>query len=688
VFLSELEQSVSRLTGIGKVSLKDLSNLGIHSINDLLKHYPVKYDDRITPGPLAGAREGKHVNTRAEIIGHDWIGFGRKKSLKVYVKDETATASLVCFGRNFLEKKLNPGKEIFLTGVFQYKYGEIQAGSFEFEDVSDNPSEFGVILPVYPLSGHLQQKIIRKAMRQALNDWALNIDNELPPSLMKNNKLLSKSEALRMIHMPRSLDEIKEARETLIKEELLHLQLTIGKRSLENRGEGRKKRELPMTLINRFIDTLPFQLTPDQDKAVKIIHKEMGDEGVMNRLIQGEVGSGKTLVAFIAALPIIEMGEQAAMMAPTELLARQHGENAARYLEPLGIRLAFLSGQVSGEGRNLLLKELREGKIDMLIGTHALFTADVEFKNLGLVIVDEQHRFGVKQRLSLASKGKRPDLLLMTATPIPRTLSLTAFGDLDITTIKTMPEGRKPIITHLARRGNEHKVYDFVHGELQKGRQAYFVYPLIEQSEKMDLKDAESMFQFIRDKAFPTYQCRLIHSRIGEEEKKEAMAAFSQGKVNILVATSVVEVGVDVPNATVMVIEQAERFGLSALHQLRGRVGRGEHQSYCFLVYNGELTPEGKARMKIMKEEGDGFIIAEEDLKLRGMGDIAGCRQSGFMKLSIANLTRDMDELLWARDQVENILSKDPGLLSADNKNLRELFAKAAPFDSELIAQG
>lgn len=688
MFLSELQQSVSRLTGIGKVSLRDLSALGIHSIADLLKHYPLRYEDRISPVPFAQVDETGHVNTRARVMAHDWIGGGYKRTLKVIVQDDTGVASLVCFGRNFLEKKLSPGKEIFLTGTFQYKYGELQGGTFEFEEVSDKPHLFGKILPVYPLSGHLQQKTLRKAVRQAINDWALNIDDELPPGLMAEEGIIPKARAIGQIHLPRTKEEIEEARRSLVREELIHLQIAIGKRMVENRRTRKGERTLPTKLRDRFIGSLPFELTPDQKRAVDVLYDDMSGPRSMNRLVQGEVGSGKTLVAFLAALPCIEAGEQVALMAPTELLARQHGENAARLLESFGVRLAFLSGQVTGESRRLLLKELRQGRIDLIMGTHALFTEDVVFRSLGLVIVDEQHRFGVKQRISLMEKGDEPDLLLMTATPIPRTLSLTAFGDLEISTIKTMPKGRKPIITHLARRGNESKVYDFVHGQLREGRQAYFVYPLIEQSEKMDLKDAESMFTFIQTQAFPSYKCGLIHSRVPEEIKRETMDSFSRGDTDILVATSVVEVGVDVPNATVMVIEQAERFGLSALHQLRGRVGRGEHQSYCFLIFNDGLTEEGKTRMRLMKDLSDGFSIAEEDLKLRGMGDIAGCRQSGFMKLSMADLTRDSQYLYHARDIVEKLLTNDPGFLNQENTPLRELFSRVPPFDSELIARG
>jgi len=369
-----------------------------------------------------------------------------------------------------------------------------------------------------------------------------------------------------------------------------------------------------------------------------------------------------------------------AFIAPTELLARQHAENAARLLEPLGIRMAFLSGAVTGEPRELLLAALRAGDIDLLFGTHALFSQDVAFRSLGLVVVDEQHRFGVLQRQALLAKGANPDMLLMTATPIPRTLALTAFGDLDVSTIRTMPAGRKAVITHLTREGNEEKVYERVRQEVERGRQAYFVYPMIGQSESLAVKDAETAYRLLKEKVYPGVSTALIHSKLAEDQKAAGMAGFATGAIRILVATSVVEVGVDVANATCMVVEHAERFGLSTLHQLRGRVGRGSEQSYAFLVYGNQLTPEGVQRLRIMKETTDGFVIAERDLALRGPGELLGVRQSGFLNFRAADLLVHAHQLLEARDDVRALLAEDPGFLAPENSVVQRVLTAAPPF--------
>jgi ATP-dependent DNA helicase RecG len=429
----------------------------------------------------------------------------------------------------------------------------------------------------------------------------------------------------------------------------------------------------------------------------------------MARLLQGDVGSGKTLVALLSALLVTACGGQVAFAAPTELLARQHAEIAARLLEPIGVRVAFLSGTVAGEPRQLLLAALAAGEIDVLFGTHALFSRDVAFRRLGLVVVDEQHKFGVRQRMAMLAKGEAPDLLLMTATPIPRTLALTAFGDLDVSTIRTMPPGRLPVITHLARQENAGKVYRRVREELDRGRQAYFVYPLIGGSGAGDgpeasagvaedgaaagpaagraLKDAESAVRRLREEIYPGVEVALIHSRVPEEEMVRAMAGFAAGRVRVLAATSVVEVGVDVANAACMVVEHAERFGLSTLHQLRGRVGRGTAQSYAFLVYGDDLTPEGVERLKIMKETTDGFRIAERDLALRGPGELLGVRQSGFLRFRVADLARDADQLLSARDEARRILAEDPGFLRPENAPIGRALA-ASPSFADAVLEG
>ena len=557
---------------------------------------------------------------------------------------------------------------------------------------------------MYPLTAGLNQGTLRKIMRNALTLYASPLQDELPQAVIEREELFSKAEAIRAIHFPPSQADLNRARKTLIYEELFYLEILVGKRALERRGisvegEGRGRTGNPppfSPLQERLLERLPFPLTPGQLSAAGEINRDMASGIPMARLLQGDVGSGKTLVSFLAALRAVEKPApgsntprgQAAIMAPTELLARQHAENAAALLEPLGIRPAFLTGNIKAAGRAALLRALADGEVDIVVGTHALFSRNVVYRNLRLVVVDEQHRFGVTQRNAIMVKGDHPDLLMMSATPIPRTLAITIFGDLDVSVIGDLPPGRKPVKTHLARQSNEGKVYDFVAKELAAGRQAYFVYPLIGDNEGGDdpgagLKAAVSMAEHLAKKVFPAYPVALVHSRLDEEEKRETMEAFRRGEVKVLVATSVVEVGVDVPNANCMVIEHAERFGLSALHQLRGRVGRGADQAYCFLVYSGDgggLTEDGKTRLKVMLENNNGFVIAEEDLKLRGPGQIAGTAQSGYLSLGIADPVRDVELLARARSEAFALLEADGALKSEENRRIAEVLERAPPF--------
>lgn len=686
MFLGELEQSIKSLKGVGPASARDLSNLGIFTVRDILTHYPRDYDYRDEIVPFF-SRDGtpvfpRKVNTVADIIAQDYFGYGRKRTLKVYVKDESGTASLICFGRNFLAAPLSPGKKIFLTGTFQYKYQELQSGSFEFEEYSENPKLFNRILPIYPLSGKLTQGFFRNLLGRTIRTYAEHLESELPETLMEKRGLIPKASALKNIHFPEDRKAIERAKQTLAYEELFFFQLLLRKRILRRGEKRRAARELGNMLEHSCVSRLPFSLTEDQEKVLGEIKADLSSPGQMNRLLQGDVGSGKTLVAFLAALSMIEKGYQAAFLAPTELLAKQHAENAARLLEPLGITPALLTGNSKGEGRKTLLKAIREGKTELILGTHALFSENTEYHNLGLIIVDEQHRFGVLQRTALTEKGEAPDLLMMTATPIPRSLALTAFGDVDISTIRTLPPGRKPIITHLAVQGKEKKVYDWVKKELKRGRQAYFVYPLISPSDRMSLKDVESMCRFLKEEQFPDRRLGLIHSRISETERENTMSDFALGNLDILVATSVVEVGVDIPNATCMVVEHAERFGLAALHQLRGRVGRGTEQSYAFFVYSPDLTEDGKERLKVMMETNDGFAIAEADLHIRGPGEVIGTRQSGYIPFSIAEMSTDMELLKEAKEDAARLSEEDPSFLLPQNLVLSRVLEKTKPFPS------
>jgi len=696
MFLRGLKDSVRRLKGAGPAAAETLARLGISTIGGLLCHYPRDWEDRSRHVPLKDWQSGR-VCTEVEVLTQDWFGFGRMKTLKVYVEDESARACLVCFNRAFLERQLKPGTRCRLFGQFYYKYGEIQSSAFDIEPVSGAISP---ILPVYPLTAGLSQGMLRKLVGRALDFSASSLEDELPESIIVRDKLLKKPVAIRAIHFPASMEELQKARKTLIYEELFYLEVMVGKRALARKlGVRNEEKEIsalhssflipnssfsPLQL--RLLERLPFSLTPGQDGAVKEINNDMESPYPMARLLQGDVGSGKTLVSFLAALKTVEQGSQAALMAPTELLARQHAENAARYLEPLGIRIAFLTGNLKANGRSQLLKALAAGEVDLVAGTHALFSRDVEYRNLALVVVDEQHRFGVVQRQAIMAKGRFPNLLMMSATPIPRSLALTVFGDLDVSVIRDMPPGRKEVKTHLARESNEGKVYDFVRKELAAGRQAYFVYPLIEGGDENELKDAVSMADRLGSEVFPGFSLALLHSKVDEEDKRRIMDSFRRGEIKILAATSVVEVGVDVPNATCMVIEHAERFGLAALHQLRGRVGRGEDQAYCFLVYSDTLTEDGKTRLKVMLENSDGFVIAEEDLKLRGPGQIAGIEQSGYLTLGIADPVRDAAELVRARSDAFAILEADPAMQKAEHRLIARVLEEAPPFGDVITA--
>lgn len=675
MYLHEYRSPVGQLRGVGPVLQRRLARLGIHTLEQLLRHFPKTYQDRRRMDTLTAAPQEDRVNVLVQVRSRVWIGRGYRKTLKVIVEDKSGRAALMCFGRNYLSRILQTGKWFWVWGRFQRRFNELQASDFEIEayEPGRENAEYARILPIYALTEGLTQSVLRQTMRRAMEGIEGHFEQELPRPLREKHGCISTDQALKAIHFPDSTELLAQARKTLVYQELLHYQLLLGRSRLLRSSASRSRTGCKFMLKRALLDRLPFDFTPDQLRVLQEIETDLFAPHPSARLLQGEVGSGKTLVAMAAAASVIEVGEQAALLVPTELLARQHADNTARLLEPLGIRVGFLSGNVQGEQRKLLLSSLRAGEIDLLIGTHALFSAEVRYKKLGLVIVDEQQRFGVAQRQALLAKGDRADLLLMSATPIPRTLALTAFGDLEISEIRTLPRGRKEVITHLARQQNVARVYERVRQEVAKGGQAYFVYPLIEESAALDLKDAQRMYELLGSEVFPDLRLALIHSRIPEEQKINIMNEFSAGAVDILVATSVLEVGVDVAEASCMVIEHAERFGLSNLHQLRGRVGRGQRQSYAFLIYSDSLTEAGIARLKAIKTSTDGFEIAEQDLKIRGPGEFLGQKQSGFLRFGIADLLADWELFLTSREDAQGILSQDPGLLNAEHRCLREV---------------
>jgi ATP-dependent DNA helicase RecG len=688
MLLAELTESVRTLKGIGPANAAAMSGIGIRTIADLLLHSPRSYEDRKTIVTLSAVGADGTANTEIVVVEHDHFYWNGRRTLKAIVTDSTAPAALVCFGREFLERLLEPGRRFRLYGKFQLRHGELQSSSFTVEPVDSPPVEFGMLLPVYPLTAKLTQKTLRRATARAIAAYCPGVDDELPETLRHRRGVLRCAEAIASLHYPDSLADADVARKSLAYRELFYLQLVVRRRSAARPTGRRRARSIDPGRAERLLARLSFSLTPDQKTVYAEIARDLGSPVAMTRLLQGDVGSGKTLIALLAAALVASAGEQTAIMVPTELLARQQAEAAARLLEPVGLSVGFYSGSVTGAPRRRLLEAIASGEVDVVVGTHALFGEGVHFRALGLAVIDEQHRFGVLQRLSIVEKGDAPDLLLMTATPIPRSLALTVFGDLDTSTIRTMPAGRLPVRTHLARRGNERKVYERVRRELEAGHQAYFVYPLIEESQALDLKNAEGMHDELAGTIFPDYRVALIHSRIDETVKRETMRSFASGEIDVLVATSVVEVGVDVANATCMVIEHAERFGLAALHQLRGRVGRSSVQSYAFLVYDREITEIAKRRLLVMKETTDGFRLAEEDLRMRGPGELTGTHQTGELELRFADIVRDSQMLTESRDDVLELLRTDPGLLAPENRPVREVMSRRPPFTDRTAAAG
>ena len=707
--LKDIKTPISSIHGIGPQQEKFLAKLNIFTVSDLLSFYPKSYDDRTEKISISDFEKHKKVHAICTVQAHQWFGYGKMKTLKLIINDGTGSASLICFNRNFYEKSLPVGSIICVTGTFEVKFGQIQSTSFEITKLSDSaplsdfkntPLPDSAVLPVYKLTEGLTQKNIRKAVSNAIFQYAKLLENELPEEIIIKRHLLQKKDAIKAIHNPISLKNAEDARYSLIFEELFNFQSVILERTFKHKGfiphlsidyssdsseNNRIKNNFDLNefennlspLQKKLIERLPFKLTEDQmfaifqmnneiDRGYKERSKILSDNIIlkqpftMSRLLQGDVGSGKTLVSFFIALRVINWKGQCALMAPTEILAKQHAENAANLLSPLGIKIAYLTGNVKQKGRNMLLSELKNGNIDFIIGTHALFSKQIIYNDLQLAIIDEQHRFGVVQRESIIAKGRtvsdkninlEPHLLMMSATPIPQSLALTVFGDLDISVIKSMPEGRLPVKTHLIKEENEWKAFEAVRSELKRGHQAYFVYPAIESEDfNTELKSAEIEFQKLKNEIFSEFKCGLIHSKLPQEEQEETLKKFSNNQIQVLLATTVIEVGLDVPSATCIVIEQADRFGLAQLHQLRGRVGRGKLQSYCFLIYSDKITKTGIERMKILYETTDGFIIANNDLKLRGPGEITGTVQAGLLSLGLSDIVRDKEILLKARE--------------------------------------
>lgn len=686
----ELSDDIEVLKGVGPKKAQQLHGLGLCSLFDLLTHFPRSYEDQSSITPIGRLEAGERATVAGVITGLQEKRAGRRGMviLTATISDGTGFLQLTWFNQKFLKQKLKTGRRIFASGRTAYAYGGqgqlamSQMTSFEIveDEGADMEAKCG-ILPVYSAGENVKQSMLRALTEQLLGlaeAGELAVPEVIPEGVRQQYGLLPRLQACRQIHYPEDRQQVEKARYRLAFEELYLIQygLMLLKKRRQERQQGIRFASCG-SLTGGVLSSLPFRLTDDQQNAWQDICNDMERPVPMRRLVQGDVGSGKTVIAMLALVKAVENGFQGAMMAPTEILARQHFESFSGSLEPLGIRVALLSGRLTKKAKQEMYDRLAAHEIDIVIGTHALIQEDVSFANLGLVVTDEQHRFGINQRAVLEKKGNLvPDVLVMTATPIPRTLTLTVYGDLEVSLIRQLPPGRKPVRTFVRGRDRRELIYKFVLEEIKKGRQAYVVCPLIEMNEDSGLYSAQEVYEELTGGIFYGIKCGLVHGKLKQKEKEELMQEFYEGKIKLLVATTVIEVGVNVPNASIMVVENAQRFGLAQLHQLRGRIGRGEYASYCIFVAE-ERTEAARQRMEIMERTTDGFVLAEEDLKLRGPGQFFGSMQHGLPDLKIADVGQDIDILLRARQAAMETVKGGEGLpevLAALQLQYREQF--------------
>lgn len=678
--MTELSSPVSELKGVGKETAAHLETLGIETVNDILWTFPHRHED-FRLKDLAQTPHNERVTVECKVEREPTVLFlGRNKSrLQVTVLAGRHLVKVVFFNQNYLKQKLIPGTIVTVTGKWDRGRQVINGTTVTFGPKIDQVD----FEPVYSLRGLIPQKRFRKYMRQVLDDFGAVLPDAIPQHLQDAYKLVSIRDGLEGIHFPQNAEHAKQARRRFAYEELLNFQLRIqALRKIRKDTEHGTIIQFDLQKLRAFIASLPYELTGAQKRVVNEICKDLKAPHRMNRLLQGDVGSGKTVVAAICLYAAVTAGFQGALMAPTEILAEQHAENLVAWFEPFGVRVALLSGSTKTKERRLLLAALTDGEIDIVIGTHALIQPDVLFKRLGFVITDEQHRFGVEQRRILRDKGENPDVLFMTATPIPRTLAITAFGEMDVSLIDEMPAGRKEIETHWMKKEQLGSVLAKLELELTAGRQAYAICPLIEESDKLDVQNAVEIYEQLASYFTGRFKVGLMHGRLPADEKDAMMRGFSEGDIHVLVSTTVVEVGVNVPNATFMVVYDAERFGLAQLHQLRGRVGRGEHQSYCILIADPK-SDEGKERMQSMTETNDGFRLAEKDLELRGPGDFFGRKQSGLPDFKVADLVHDYRTLETARKDATEMIETDAFWHDEMYRYLREMLQQSGVLQGE-----
>lgn len=669
----DLNKDVKYVKTVGPSRVKLLNKLKIYTLKDLIEYYPRDYEDRSKPKNLYECIDGEEVLIEAMPTGRiSEMHKGRMTISRLIVKDQTGTCYITWFNQGYLRDKFQPGRMYRFFGKISNKSGRLEMNSPVYDEI-DQSKNTGKIIPIYPLTYELKQTTLRRIIENGLLEVKGQLPETLPEYILKENNLWDINNTIERIHFPVEFSDFNKARERLVFEELLTTQLALLKlkNNYEHETDGIQfSKDVYMSDV---INILPFKLTKAQLRVLEEIDKDMESNKPMNRLLQGDVGSGKTVVAMISAYKAVKSGYQATIMAPTAILASQHLESFQGILEELGIRTELLISSVTKKKKTEILEKLQNGEIDILIGTHAILEENVVFKNLGLVVTDEQHRFGVKQRGTIAAKGQNPDVIAMSATPIPRTLALILYGDLDISIIDELPPNRKKIETYAVRKNMEERVNNFIRKQITEGRQAYIVCPLVEENEDMEgLQSVIELAEKYQKETFSEYKVAYLHGKMKPKEKDEIMERFKNGEIQILIATTVIEVGVNVPNASIMVVENAERFGLAQLHQLRGRVGRGEYQSYCILKYEGN-SETIRQRMKVMCDTNDGFIISEKDLELRGSGDFFGTEQHGLPEFKIANLFEDIAVLKKVQKLALKIMEDDPLLEKEKNAKLNDL---------------
>ncbi|UWD50537.1 ATP-dependent DNA helicase RecG [Clostridioides difficile] len=668
----DLYKDVQYVKGIGPKKACKLNKLGIFTLKDLLYYFPRQFEDRNNLKKIAQLENDEKATIKAVISSINTFSPKEGMTLtKIDVKDETGSAKLVFFNKTYIKNTFRPGDSILVFGKVKKRFNNLELTSCELEYLTNSPKNTCRFMPVYQLTYGVTNKEIISIIKTVLEDKELIIQEYMPQRIIEKYRLCNIDFAVRNIHSPNDKESLKIALYRIVFEELLILQLGLFVfKSGRNKENGIKF--TTSESLKNIINSLPFKLTKAQNRALDEIINDMNSDKIMNRLVQGDVGSGKTVVALLALANCVLNGYQGALMAPTEILAGQHYISLTETLKDFGINVGLLIGSLTKKQKDTVLEQIKNNEIDILIGTHALIEDKVEFNNIGLVITDEQHRFGVMQRSRLSLKGINPDILVMTATPIPRTLALILYGDLDISIIDELPPGRQPIETLAIEKSKRDRAYNnLVRREVESGRQVYIVCPLVEESEAIEAKSAVELVEELRSEYFSDLRLGLLHGKMKSSEKDEVMSNFKNKEIDILVSTTVIEVGVNVPNATLMIIENAERFGLAQLHQLRGRVGRGSHKSYCVLIYDSK-TDVCRQRMSIMEETNDGFRISEKDLEIRGPGEFFGTRQHGLPELKVANLFKHIKILKLAQQEARYILGEDNNLQLKENIPLKK----------------